>query len=50
MAYSADLDCIVAGMDEKQTVVADAKAYFLGVALQGFHIPSTGFGEAVESM
>jgi hypothetical protein len=50
MADSADLDHIVIGVDEKQPVIAHAKSHFFGTALQGLHVPGTGFGETVESM
>jgi hypothetical protein len=50
MADSADLNSIVASVDEKQPVVASPKSYFFGTALQGFHVTSAGLGETMEGM
>ena len=50
MADSADLNSIVAGVDEKQPVMANTKSYFFGTALQGFHVTSAGLGETMKCM
>jgi hypothetical protein len=50
MFNAADLDGIVVRMNEKKPVIANAKAQFLIVTLQGFQIANTRLHKSVQGM